>query len=340
MPAPQALNHFTRPEMMAPFISGRVVSSHSGNSRQWLNRIASILHSFSDGLKAYEVRVVDVAFDPKEVEVRAAGWPWGPLTWLALLGAALAAALVGVSIWLDDGMSLIATLCLSLLSSLIGVGSKWALRLPQRRAAREVPRSDVVIKYPNGSFVIVRANEETQRQLYWHPESCEYLVGEQVYRGLALVGTLLLMAGVVFLANADIRLQIQWAGSYVLLNAAYWVVAALPARLHWDLSAFKATERPISRGTPNDKEESTFTLAMWRAIAVTRSSAWARDFDIAPKSKVWDAWLDEAGREAETWGERIAKDETLILPNNWDPNLRLSELMKRETERERAEKQA
>ena len=311
-----------------------MVSSHSGNSRSWLNRIASILHSSGGQLKAYEVIVVEVDYDKEQPQVHSADR--GPLTWLALLGFLMTVFLITYSCIEGDGMSLLAALSLSLVSTLVGVGRKWSLQLPVRRAERPVPRSDVIINYPHGAFIIVKCAEETQRQLYWHPESCRYLVGEQTYRLLALMSTLLLMVGVVFLGNAKIQLQVAWAGSYVVLNAAYWIVAALPARLSWDLSAFRATPLHYAGGGLAEDHPS-FTQALWHAIAITRSSAWARDFDIAPKSRGWDEWLQEAANVADDWGERIGKDGTLQLPE-WNAPERLSEILAREYERQETEK--
>ena len=302
--------------------------------RPWLNRIASILHSDGDKLKAYEVMIVNVEYDSNRPQVHSAAR--GPLTWLALLGFAMTIFLIVFSVVWDDGASLLATIFLSLVSTLVGVGRKWNLQLPVRRADRRVLPSDVVIKYPHGAFIIVKCAEETQRQLYWHPESCRYLVGEQTYRLLALVSTLFLMAGVIFLASSRSQLQLAWTGAYVVLNAAYWVVAALPARLSWDLSSFRATRQPYRGGGPAEAHPS-FTQALWYAIAITHSSSWARDFDIAPKSSGWDEWLHEAATVAEDWGERLAKDGTLQLPE-WNAPQRLSEILAREYERQETEK--
>ena len=339
IPAPQALIRFKRPEELEPIRSGRVVSSVSGNNTQWLNRVASILHSV-DKQPDYSVTLVviketDTGFEASKDDstkrvVRAKAF--GPLTILSLLGSAMSIGLIITSAALNDGRSLIATLCISLLSCLIGIGSKWELKLPERRADRRVPRSDVIIKYPNGAFVVVKCSEEIQRRLYWHPEGCDYLVSEQWYRLIALTCTLLLMAGVIFLGNASTALQLAWVAAYVILHAAYWVVAALPARLHWDLSAFDARTVAFRRaGSITKTLHPTFTQALWEAIALTRSSAWARDFDIAPKSGVWDRWL----KEAEVAALKRTEDEddrskphsmTIELPA-WDPALRLSSLL-------------
>jgi hypothetical protein len=109
--------------------------------------------------------------------------------------------LVILSIHYDDGMSLLATVCLSLLSTLIAVGSKWTLELPKRKADRKVPPGDIVIYYPQGAFMVIKCDEDVARELYWAPEKCNYMVGVQTYRLIALTGTIMLMVGVIALAN-------------------------------------------------------------------------------------------------------------------------------------------
>ena len=146
------------------------------------------------------------------------------------------------------------------------------------------------------------------------------------------------MAGVIFLANASIALQVAWACVYVVLNAAYWVVAALPARLHWDLSAFQARTIPFEGGGPTEGH-ATFTQTLWTVIAITRRSRWARDFDIAPNSRWWDEWLNEAEAVVDEWGEQTGKDGTLLLPTRWNAPGRLSELMERAQQQQETEKQ-
>ena len=251
----------------------------------------------------------------------------GPLTWLSLLGAAMSITLLVMSIVQEDGMSLLATLALSGVSSIIGIGSRWSLKLPRRTVTRPVPTSDVIIKFPQGAFIVVKCSEEIQRELYWHPEKCDYFVPLPFYRLISLVATLFLMAGVIFLANASILLQILWAGAYVILNAAYWVVAAMPQKLHWDLSSYDARELKVIGG-PKTR---TFTHALWTVVAITGSSGWARDFDIAPKSPAWSCWLDEAQTQVtlDSTERREAKPGTIEIPG-WNPTRRLSEILAEE----------
>jgi hypothetical protein len=338
VPAPQALIRHDRPERLRPLEFARVVSSHSGNSKEVLNHIASLIHHKGPELGDYEVRVLEVEEVQGEVGkskpiIKAS--PTGPLSWLAVLGCAMSIVLLGVSTWKEDGMSLLATLTLSLVSSMVGVGSKWKLKLAKRANTRVVPRSDVIVRYPQGAFLIVKCSEEVQRALYWHTEKCEYLVSLRVYRVICLVATLLLMAGVIFLANSTVLLQILWAGGYSILQAAYWAVAALPQRIHWDLRAYKARELQLDV----QDQPKTFTEALWLSIAITRRGGWAMDFDICPKTQDWMDWIAEAEMEANTPLEpEHRKDDTIHIPP-WQSSRRLGEIMERNRQRREAEKQ-
>lgn len=98
----------------------------------------------------------------------------GPLTWVTLLGFMEALTLLIASIVFGDGMSLIATILLAGLSTIVGVCNKWTLKLVQPPKApddkSEIPRGDVVIRYPNGSFLVVKCSERAARELYFAPE--------------------------------------------------------------------------------------------------------------------------------------------------------------------------
>lgn len=201
-------------------------------------------------------------------------------------------------------MSLIATLTLSGLSTLVGIGNKWELELPRRPRGSKPPPGDVVIRYPNGSYLVVRCDEDVARQLYFAPEEIKYDISSPaVYRIISLVGTLMLMLGVIFLANARLQLQFCWAGAYIVLNAAHWIVAALPQRLHWDLSCYEVKEQSVEGGPKNP----TFTEALWKAILLTKDTRWVRNGAAAPQTEVWDRWLEEAEQQARSVSSRIGQ---------------------------------
>lgn len=242
--------------------------------------------------------------------------------------------LLGISIHWRDGMSIISTVLLSLLSSVIGLGNYWHLKLPTRNTKvnesiktgdfkditlaelgdndkvteDHAPPGDVVIRYPKGNFLMVRCSEDVARELYFAPEEIEYLVQDAwIYRLLSLVGTMMLMGGVICLANARIESQIAWAGSYMLLGAAYWIVAALPAKVHWDTSCYEVMPEALSDSVPHNKQNifsksrkyryskgGTFTDALWKAIVASKDTTWVRRKDHCPNTEAWNEWLHEA----------------------------------------------
>ena len=338
LPAPQALIRSSRPERLSPS-SGQVIGSHSGNVQPQLNHIASILHHNGTQLPDYAVKIVRLQENPGKRPEASAN---GPLTVLAIIGMCLSTGLTVASIYMNDGMSLLATIILSVLSSLVGIGSRWKLEMPSRRETRKIPNSDVVIAYNHGAFMVVQCTEEAARQLYWHPEKCHYLVSEQWYRFISLLGTLFLMGAFISLANATVQLQIAWAGCYVFLNAAYWVVAALPARMHWDLSSYTMTNVEYTGGrrpkeaVDKDKkyletdyehweENKTFTEALWKVIAITRCKDWARITNVAPNTKNWDLFMLEAEQMAQSRPVEY-DDGKLVLPE-WDWSGTLSDIL-------------
>ena len=327
LPAPQALIRFARPERLAP-VTGKVVGSHSGNVRHQVNYVATILHQ-GDNLPAHSVRCVTVtrnASFPRDLDKPPiSATSKGPLTLLSLLGCAFSITLIVMSVVYNDGMALLATLLLSVLSTLIGIGSFWKLKLPSRSATRFVPPSDVIIYYPQGAFHIIKCDEYVARELYWARERCEYYVGTQAYRFISLIGTLILMFGVIFLANARQIMQIAFAVAYILLNAAYWIVAALPPRLHWDLQSYNVNFEELE-----GQDCVNFTDTLWKAVAVTRSTGWVLIGDIAPQTAAWREWLQEALLMSESDKEKGDLRKGKMFIPEWDCQRALTEAMARE----------
>jgi hypothetical protein len=289
--------------------------------------------SDANNLRPFSVRVVSV----KRIgEQLLKSKTVAPLTFVIFVGFALSAGLLALSIQQKDGMSIVATCLLSLLSSLIGLGNKWRLQLPRRRMKTDhVPRGDVVIRYPKGSFLVVRCDEDVARELYFAPAEIEYLLKHApAYRILSLVGTMMLMGGVICLANAQIQVQIAWAASYMILGAAYWIVAALPGKLHWDTSCYKVTNECLSDSTMDAKgypsENTTFTQALWKAIVVTKNISWVSKSDACPDTQAWKEWLHAA--RACSKDVQLAEQErkegvrTWEVPD-WNPQAYLAELL-------------
>lgn len=195
--------------------------------------------SNAESLPQYSVKCVEIKRKPHAGEVKAK--LFGPTSAVAVLGCFLSLSLFAISVQQQDGMGMLAVICLSFLSTLIGLGNKWILNLPKRIPTTQfTPPGDVVMRYPKGNFVVVRCSEDVARELYFAPEEIEYLVEHPwKYRMIALVGTILLMFGVIFLGNAGTNTQVAYAASFMVLNAAYWIVAALPQRYHWDMDCFE-----------------------------------------------------------------------------------------------------
>lgn len=171
-----------------------------------------------------------------------------------------------------------------------------------------------MIKYPQGAFLIVKCHEDVARELYWAPEACIYNVGVQSYRLISLIGTLMLMFGVIMLASSTQRLQLCFAASYMVLNAAYWTVAALPPQWHWDLSAFQVEQEEYVDGELND----SFTEALWKSIAITQSISWVKVAKIAPTTEAWESWLREAEEVALQHPCRMSEKAEVMEFPDWD----------------------
>lgn len=273
----------------------------------------------------FTVACIEIVRDDTKPPVKAK--TYAPLTGLSILGFAESVILVALSFYYRDGMSLLATLFLSFLSTLIGISNKWKLVGAKRLDPdARTPPGDVVIRYPQGSFLVVKCDEGIARELYFAPEDMNYLIKQDaIYRLLSLIGTLMLMFSVVALGNSKNVCQVAFGASFVLLNAAYWMVAALPARLHWDTSNFvvhrqrlevteeeepstEPTERRFSEaaGKASRKIEKfrrtkvftykskTYTQALWKVIALTRNIDWVRKGNAAPTTESWDQWLRDA----------------------------------------------
>ncbi|KAJ9658545.1 hypothetical protein H2201_007752 [Coniosporium apollinis] len=330
LPAPQALLRPNRPSKLEP-TPGRVTAVWSGNNRNHVNHIGNILVD-CENMADFSVRCVEIVRDEARPSVKAK--TLAPLTGLVVLGAILAAVLLVLSIIRRDGMALVATIMLSCLSTLIGLGNKWKLSLPKRFVKTGLtPPGDVVIRYPQGSFLVVKCTEDVARELYFAPENINYLFTHPpVYRLISLIGTLMLMFGVITLANATLELQIGFAAAYMFLNAAYWIVAALPPKVHWDTSCFIVKRQRLETSGTDKRftdHNKTFTQALWKVMVVTKEINWAKRGEAAPDTPAWDQWLRDAAAKAKTAGsEYDGQTDTLVwrVPQ-WDPQEALGKLI-------------
>lgn len=239
-------------------------------------------------------------------------------------------------------MSIVAVILLSLLTSLIGWGNKWTLELPKRKVKKGyVPRGDVVIRYPKGNFLVVRCEEDVARELYFAPETIRYMLEYgPAYRILSLVGTVMLMGGVICLANAQIIPQIAWASSYMLLGSSYWIVAALPSKLHWDHSCYEVVNERLSDSTMTKKgwpsENETFTWALWKAIVVVKSTDWVLKSNACPDTEAWRDWLNAAKVVAQGVKppEKSENEPRTWQVPDWDPQSHLATLLNEQAQKD------
>ncbi|KAL5357085.1 hypothetical protein BJX96DRAFT_172207 [Aspergillus floccosus] len=318
LPAPQAFIRPARPLRLDP-LPGVVIGVSSGNLCRHVHRIPHIIlpgEKLNASKCDYTVRRVEVSItEGKKNAPLVTAKTFSLLSLLSVAGCAISFALLGLSIHYNDGWALIATVLLSCLSTVIGVACKWELKLGKRTANRNIPPSDVIVCYPNGSFLIVKCDENVARALFFAPERCDYLLGSVVYRSLSLLATLMLMFGVVALGNSQLELQLTFGASYLFLNVAYWVVAAMPERLHWDYSALeiKEEETPVD---PSAKR--SFTDALWQAIKQTKATRWVRTGQVAPDTRAWDEWLKRAHEVTNGLVEGVQ-------PDDWDAGKNLSE---------------
>jgi len=339
LPAPQTFLRTSRPERLETSSGARVIGVHSGNMSEKIHHVAHALHR-GDKLAANEVRLVRISEDDNCP--RPSAKLFGPLAWLAVIGFAMSISLLVLSIVYNDGMAMLATIFLSLLSTNTGVANHWKPTPNDPKPDQHSPAGDVVIKYPQGAFIVAKCEERTARYLYFNPnERCIYSVESTVlYRALSLISTLLLMGGVICLANARIELQTGFAAAYMIINIFYWIGAALPPADHWNLNRLKIDEIPIevhskppSNSAPDDGSLN-YTEALWKAVAVTGTKQWIKDAGWAPITPAWDEWLVEAETAAKNGNsmpdiilQNGMKRETWKIPL-WDAKAALSNLLR------------
>lgn len=293
----------------------------------------------AEKMPEFSVRCVEIerVNDNKTVEATTIS----PQSGLAILGCLESLFLIAYAIVFRDGMAILAVLLLSSLSTLVGFGNKWTLRLHQRTQGKTaaVPSGDVVIRYPRGNFLIVQCTENVARELYFAPEAIDYYIkSAPVYRIISLVGTMMIMFGVICLANAQIQLQLAFGASYIFLNAAYWLVAALPSKMNWDTSCYRIAKQKFAypdgyHETPKMHSKTftdlnqTFTRALWKAIVATKHIGWVKHSNATPLSKAWDQWLRLALEQARTASWHMEEGVKVWDVPNWDPQRTLGDLL-------------
>lgn len=252
-----------------------------------------------------------------------------PIHIITLFSFVLTLVICGLTAYWRDGNALLAVSIISLQASLVGYASWWKPQLtarPARGASATPPPGDMMIRTRGGAFVLVRCREEVARELYTGAEECEYHVGATLYRCCMAAGTALLMVGVVLLGNTGFDAQALVAGSYIVLNGAYWLLGMLPRGHFWDLSRYvwedvtpldardadKITTTAAARaargaaghgdglcaGGGEEEDAPSFTRTLWYAIRETNETWWVERSGAAPSTAQWQQWLREAGAAA------------------------------------------
>ncbi|KIV80985.1 hypothetical protein PV11_08440 [Exophiala sideris] len=177
LPAPQALLEHER-KYRLPTAPGIVAGAYSGTVKKEINFFAQLLHQRP--LDDFEVELVEVVRNKEAKGPSFGPRPFGPLFWVTLLGSAMGLALIILSAHYDDGFALFSTVMLSMVSCTVGIGTRWdlAFREPKIQAERRgaLPRSDVVIYYPNGAMRVVRVEHEEIARLYFQTEHAQYKI--------------------------------------------------------------------------------------------------------------------------------------------------------------------
>jgi hypothetical protein len=151
---------------------GIVAGAYSGLVKREINFFAQLLHP--EPLDDYQVELCQVCRKDVEAGVKQprsfGARRYGPLFWVSIAGSAMAAALIGLSIYYHDGFSLLSTIMLAMVSSFVGFSTHWSLVFKEPTVTKErqgaIPRSDVIIYYPNGSIRVIRPESEQIARLY------------------------------------------------------------------------------------------------------------------------------------------------------------------------------
>ncbi|KAK4200852.1 hypothetical protein QBC40DRAFT_224795 [Triangularia verruculosa] len=245
---------------------------------------------------------------------------YSPVHLLSILSFALTLLIIILSAYWEDGTAILATVMISLASSVVCYASLWKPVLMNRTTRSQVPEGDVVIRTREGAFLLIKCTEEVARELYSGTEECKYVVASDLYRVYMGLGMVLLMVSVVLLGNCEWNSQVLIGGSYILLNGLYWMMGLLKEERFWDLKkrysvkdvtpvdskeahlmpAKYRKEEYMDRDHKgedgdDDDEKPSFTRTMWYAIRETKDKTeWVKKSGAMPVTDSWLQWLDEA----------------------------------------------
>jgi hypothetical protein len=327
LPAPETMLDTDRPARLPAVKDVTVLGVHSGNHFTELNFFAEVIHRI-DSLEPFEFQSFKISHKKeaiqrdnlqKEAESRAAidvekgsekdskkpkipskaSIPlhkFCPLN-IVTLGSILIT--IALSVWAgvnNDAVALIGLATMSLSTSTACLSSQWRPRLTIRTStASDIPSGDVIIRTRSGAFVFVECDENVSRELYGGTEVCDYVFKGVVHQILLGTSTILLMASIIFFSNSGWKMQIAVGLAYVILNIAYWAMALLTEPHHtWNMK-----ERYDIKRTNEKTIRENFTAVMWDTIQATKEIDWIKKAKVAPATKNWDGWLQDAKKNCD-----------------------------------------
>jgi len=258
---------------------------------------------------------------------------WSPVHVLSVFSCILTAAMIAMACHWGDGAAIFAVSLVSLASSIVGWASWWEPILMNLSHSNELPPGDIVIRTREGAFVYVKCHEGVTRELFSGTEECRYRVGDNLYRLLMGLGTMMLMISVVLLGNCSWNMQLFVGAVYISLNALYWAMGMLPKHYFWDLSRYeweditpddaKNANLPTAAGQGDASEaKPSFTRTLWYAIRETKRAGWVERSGAAPGTHHWHEWLKEAQINANSnnraWPAVARKDAIMVLKKGLD----------------------
>lgn len=320
LPAPNTLVNPDRPARLPSAKDVTVVGVYSGTLFSELNFFANVIHDI-ESLAPYEFRAYTIRYATGDIESlkkresrkgpRMPIRKFCPLNMVTLLSILMTAALI---IWagvIHDGPALVGLLTMSLSTCTACLSSQWYPKLSHRPTGGGVPPGDMVIKSRGGAFVVVHCTEEIARELYGGMETCEYAFNGRPHQMLLASSTILLMAGIILFSNAGKTMQIAIGVAYIILNILYWGISLLTTTAHtWDTGRYVVDyEQGTFRHKPN------YTEALWLAIHATGEVDWVEKGGLAPSTKYWKGWLNEAKSHSmdKDWDAVAAKDRWMGL---------------------------
>ena len=304
IPAPQGLLA-QRPKKLASEEDTPVTGTQSGVGRpaSRLNRPAlqyfgRMCHTDGSELPTFTTRVLKINWDPKNEDGSLKQSPlrprlFSPMNLIAIFSCALSFGLAAWAFVLGDAVALTGILIMSFTTPLLCVGMRWRPQshVPIHRGTGDESVPLVVIKSSNECLTVVECSKYVADLLYFHPEHIDYVVKSPPGRGLSgTVGGITLVGSIVLFGNAVWTMKTALAVTYTILNLLYWVAAILPVRLSWHIDLI-INQTQVT-------EHAEFIHCLWTTIYTMKKIDWAREY--VPKTNLWDLWLKEAQRMAES----------------------------------------